>query len=165
MGYCNRNKVLDSNRKVLILSRPEEQVRQKVIHFLVNNLKFPKDLIVVERKISDLTSSGLLCPINRRIDILCYGKGPKGLFPLLLIECKADQFKSQDKEQLEGYNKWIGAEFVAIVSKKEAHTGFLVEDLKAYHYDQGLKDYETLLKTALENIYSRSHETDQPAIF
>ncbi len=150
MAYCNQNKILDSYRKVLISDRPEEQVRQKVIHFLVNNLEFPKDLIVVERKIADLSFSGLLCPLNRRIDILCLGKGPKGLFPLLLIECKTDQIKSRDKEQVEGYNKWIGAHFVAVVSKKEVALGFLIEDLNTYHYDQKFKNYPTLMKVALE---------------
>ena len=43
---------LDSVRKKLIYITPEETVRQKMISYLINELKVPKDAILVEEHLS-----------------------------------------------------------------------------------------------------------------
>ena len=148
MVYCNRNKIYDHHRKTLISDRPEEVVRQKVIHFLVNCLQFPKDLIVVEKQLKDLNSSGRPCPKNRRIDILCFAMHQKMMHPLLLIECKKDKIKSSDYEQLEGYNAFIQAKFIALVSTSDQFIGYFDAEQKKYCYISGLIDYPSLVNQA-----------------
>jgi hypothetical protein len=141
MGCYNQNK------KIANLNRPEELVRQKVLHFLTTSLQFPKDLIIIEKKLSDLNASGLSCPLNRRVDILCYANTLEGVVPLLLIECKAtSKLSRQHQEQVEGYNQWVQAKFVSVVAKDEACFGFYSAQNQQYVYHEGLVDYLTLIQ-------------------
>jgi hypothetical protein len=55
---------------------------------------------------------------NRRIDILCYSKK---LEPLLLIECKKKAPSKNAISQILGYNYYIGAPFVALVSSESCY--------------------------------------------
>lgn len=148
MVFCNRNKIYDHHRKTLISDRPEEVVRQKVIHFLVNCLQFPKDLIVVEKQLKDLNSSGRPWPQNRRIDICCYALNGGHLYSLLLIECKKDQIKPDDYHQVEGYNTFIQAKFLALVSSSKTYTGYFDSIQNKYCYVEGFIDYATLVQKA-----------------
>lgn len=145
MGYYNQNKIFDAKRRMLLENRPEEIIRQKIVQFLSCSLQFPKDLLVVEKTLANLSTSGLSCPVNRRVDILCYGKKEEKVFPLLLIECKAHKITNKDQAQIEGYNHWIQAKFVALVSKNDVYTGFYDFETKSYKYHLGLHDYTTLL--------------------
>lgn len=139
MGYCNLN-------KKNLSTRPEEIVRQKALIFLKDSLQFPKDLIIVEKMLSDLNTSGLPCPVNRRVDILCYTPSLNGLKPLLLIECKAVSLTVCHQDQLEGYNQWIQAPFVALISHQNALIGRFNPVNLAYEYEEGLLSYPQLLK-------------------
>ena len=145
MDCCNQNKIFDAQRRILLENRPEEIIRQKIVQFLSCTLQFPKDLLVLEKTVADLNTSGLSCPVNRRIDILCYGKDLHEIFPLLLIECKAHKITKKDREQIEGYNHWINAKFIALVSEDDVFTGFYHKEKKCYEYHHGLYDYQTLL--------------------
>lgn len=145
MVYCSPNK--SSSRKKPVSARPEEIVRQKLLHFLVSTLMFPKDLIAVEKAIVDHNSSGRLSPKRRRADIICYSLIQGQCLPLLLIECKKSVPSSVDFHQLEGYNTFVGAPFVALVSPDCAYTGFYDPALNTYRYQEGLIDYASLKKS------------------
>ena len=80
------------------------------------SLGYPPSLIVVERKMAELTALSAAIP-NRRIDILCYEGGT--LEPLLLIECKANSFGSKELRQLLGYNFFIAAKYIALVGPQK----------------------------------------------
>lgn len=131
--------------KKIKISRPEEVIRQKVLYFLIHALKFPEKLIATEKKINFLLDSGLPCPLKRRFDIVCFSKLKEEVKPLLLIECKADKIVSKNFEQVEGYNYWVGAKFVAVVAKNQAFIGRFCEKDKRYIYQEGLLSYEDLL--------------------
>ncbi len=73
-------------------------------------LGFPESLVVVEKKLTDFAAPLSKLP-NRRVDILCYGRGLK---PLLLIECKAKSFSDKELRQLLGYNFYVGAPYIAL---------------------------------------------------
>ena len=64
----NRDCYLDPVRKKLIHITPEETVRQKVISYLINDLKVPADMITVESRLSHY---GIQSP--RRADIIIHG--------------------------------------------------------------------------------------------
>lgn len=136
MVCSNRNKKIN---------RPEEVVRQKALSFLINSLQFPKDLIIVERMLSDLNTSGLSCPLKRRIDILCYANTKYGIKPLLLIECKVSKINQANKEQVEGYNLWVRAPYVALISQKDAWLGKYDKITQSYVYREGLPTFPDLL--------------------
>ena len=82
---------------------------------MTKNLGYPKHLIVVEKKIDDLTLDFKAGPkTDRRADIICYSKSENGeIYPLLLIECKAAPEKGALRQVL-GYNEIIKAPFVGV---------------------------------------------------
>ena len=95
---------------------PEERVRQRLIQTMVGFLGYPKGLLVVEKELP--FSKGV--PITRRIDLLCLAPKEESLFPLLLIECKAEKGNLHlAEEQAFGYNHWIGAHFIAVANGDE----------------------------------------------
>lgn len=129
---------------------PEEQVRQSLLRHLCGSLGFPKSLIAVEKALSEvphLKGSPEKPPL-RRADILCFGKNihpQHPLYPLLLIECKATPLNSKVINQVVGYNRYVGAYFVAIANQKTIRTGFYDTKSKEYRFIDGLPTYKDLL--------------------
>lgn len=78
--------IYDDIRKMDVLLTPEEVVRQKVIRFLLEEVKVPKHMIHVEAPLSYYHLES-----NRRADILVLKKDEdSGVpVPLVVIECKA----------------------------------------------------------------------------
>ena len=100
--------IFDIIRKKYIVLTPEEWVRQSMVHFLIEQLGYPKSLIKVE--------SGLKYnQLSKRSDILIYDRDAS---PFLLIECKTYQFplKQDALQQLSTYNNTIGAPFIALTN-------------------------------------------------
>jgi hypothetical protein len=97
-------------RGVWVAATPEELVRQKVIAYLIGELRFPKSLISVEE---GTALSG------RRSDLVAYMKQEAELLPLLLVECKAKKCSEKALRQLLGYNETWRAPFVALVAAQE----------------------------------------------
>ena len=82
----NKKWIYDDIRKMDVLLTPEEIVRQKVIRFLLEEVKVPKHMIHVEAPLLYYSIES-----NRRADILVLKKDDdKGIpIPLAVIECKA----------------------------------------------------------------------------
>lgn len=82
----NKKWIYDEIRKMDVLLTPEEIVRQKVISFLLEEVKVPKHMIHVEAPLSYYHMES-----SRRADILVLKKDKdKGIpIPLVVIECKA----------------------------------------------------------------------------
>ncbi len=93
----------DSKKKGYASLLPEERVRQSLIRSLVQDLKYPRGLIALEKPLSS----------DRRVDLLVY---KKDMTPLLLIECKWTERK-RALDQLLGYNRELNAPFWAVVDK------------------------------------------------
>ncbi len=98
--------VYDPLRKKNILLTPEEEVRQKLIHYLLHEKQIPAGLIAVERA---LKINGML----KRFDLVVYHSSGH---PRMAIECKAPSVKlSQDTlQQLAVYNIHLRAEFLMV---------------------------------------------------
>ncbi|MFZ4106619.1 type I restriction enzyme HsdR N-terminal domain-containing protein [Flavobacterium sp.] len=102
----NKIAIFDEIRKKFILLTPEEWVRQHVIQFLLQEKRYPKSHINVE-KIIKINS------LNKRYDIVVYE--PNGeLF--LLIECKAPNVKisQQTFDQIARYNLVLNAKYLMV---------------------------------------------------
>ncbi|MGR3791408.1 type I restriction enzyme HsdR N-terminal domain-containing protein [Flavobacterium sp. TN-1] len=106
----NENKVsiFDEIRKKFIMLTPEEWVRQNVIRFLLEEKKYPKSCINVEKliKINDLI---------KRYDIAVFQ--PNGSI-FLLIECKAPEVKisQQTFDQIARYNLVLNAQYLMVTN-------------------------------------------------
>ena len=112
-----RKEIYDPIRRKWVLAYPEEIIRQKLILFLVKELFFPIRSITVEKKLCDLIPKhlGRRRKMQRRIDLLCYEE--ELLKPLLLVECKATSLNRKMLMQVLGYNTYLKAPFVALVSQ------------------------------------------------
>jgi len=100
--------IFDEIRKKYIELTPEEWVRQNCVKFLINDRKFKRNLISIEKRIK-------LNNTVKRFDILVhdnYGNCN------LLVECKAPNVKiNQDSfDQILRYNQVINAKFLMITN-------------------------------------------------
>ena len=139
-------KVYDPVRSTWVLATPEEVVRQKWLEVMTNHLSFPKELIVVEKKLSLLPhlEVGLSLP-ERRVDILAYTQEEGALKPLILIECKCISLTEKALFQVKGYNDFIQASYVAIANENEISMGYTNQEGEFEMLDF-LPAYSLLLK-------------------
>ena len=95
-------------RKKYVVLTPEEWVRQHFVHYLINDLKYPRSLFRLE---GALTYNSL----QKRSDILIRNREGK---PWMLIECKSPAIKLTQKafNQIAVYNMTIGAAFLAVTN-------------------------------------------------
>ena len=106
----NENKVsiFDEIRKKFIILTPEEWVRQHVILYLLEEMKYPKSMINVEKvlKVNDL---------RKRYDGVVFN--PDGSI-FLLIECKAPEIKIGQLtfDQIARYNMTLKADYLMVTN-------------------------------------------------
>jgi hypothetical protein len=107
--------IYDVIRNKPILLTPEEWVRQHLIHYLIEDLGYPKALIKVE--------SGVVYNTRiKRSDIVIYDNLAK---PHILVECKSPDVKINQStlEQVAMYNRTLNAS-VLILSNGLTHYTF-----------------------------------------
>ncbi len=104
----NKVSIFDAIRKKFILLTPEEWVRQHVVQFLLQDKKYPKSYINVEKliKINDL---------SKRYDGVVFQ--PNGDI-FLLIECKASEvpISQQTFDQIARYNLVLKAKYLMVTN-------------------------------------------------
>ena len=104
----NKVSIFDEIRKKFIILTPEEWVRQHTVQFLLEEKKYPKSYINVEKliKVNDT---------SKRYDIAVFK--PNGeLF--LLIECKAPEvpISQQTFDQIARYNLVLKAKYLMVTN-------------------------------------------------
>ena len=99
--------------------QPEEWVRQHVLHFLLEDKKYPAGWVQVEKTIA-------LNRMNRRFDIVVYN--PDGSIKIL-VECKAPEqaIRQETFDQIARYNLVLQAE-ILIVTNGLDHYFFSVDE-------------------------------------
>ena len=154
MGSSSPNRLealslYDEVRQCWVKATPEEQVRQRWLKWMIHRLKYPKELLVVEKEIKELPHlSGKVVP-QRRVDILCYGKGihpAHSLYPLVMIECKDEPLSDAAVDQVIGYNHHVKAFFIAVVNLKEVQFGFLNAHQKRYEFHSIFPSFMELIQ-------------------
>jgi hypothetical protein len=126
---------------------PEEKVRHKLIHMMIDELGYPPSLLVVEKALSQLPHLAQYdkkLP-DRRVDLLAYGKKGAALVPLLLVECKAVPLNDRVVNQVLGYNHYIHAYFIAIANDDEVRTGWFDDQKREYCFIAKIPLYQELL--------------------
>lgn len=123
-----RRSLFDPWRKGRFIATPEEMVRQRTLEGMCKSLGFPKELISVEKSLSELPHlEGRSDLPIRRVDMVCFAKGihpDYPLYPLLLLECKQGKALKEAHEQALGYNYFAKAPFVAIADEDGARLIF-----------------------------------------
>ena len=129
----NKVSIFDEIRKKFMLMTPEEWVRQNVVRFLLEEKKYPKSYINVEKiiKINGLT---------KRYDIVVFQ--PNGKI-FLLIECKAPEVPiSQNTfDQIARYNMTLEAEFLMITNGLNHYFCKMDYEKEQYQFLKELPDF------------------------
>lgn len=100
--------IFDILRRKNIVLTPEEWVRQHFLHYLINDLQYPKSLISIERGTN-------YNKLQKRTDLCVYDNSGN---PFLLVECKAAYVPiTQDVvKQVSVYNQTLKAKFVVVTN-------------------------------------------------
>lgn len=103
-----RTQIYDAFRKRWVVLTPEEWVRQHFLHYLHFQLKYPANLIAVEKS---LTLNGL----SKRADIVVYDRK---LQPWMLVECKKMDVKLDQSvfDQAARYNLVMNVPYLLITN-------------------------------------------------
>lgn len=100
--------IFDVIRKKYVALIPEEWVRQHYIHYMINQLSYPKSLIRVEGGLE-------FNKLQKRSDIVVYDREGK---PWLIVECKSPDVavSSETVFQAATYNATLRAKFIAVTN-------------------------------------------------
>jgi hypothetical protein len=129
--------IFDELRRKWITCTPEEWVRQNLLKYLISELKFPQNLIAVEKSLN-------FAGRTYRFDALVYNKD---FSPLVIIECKSPFVPVDQKvfDQIWNYNYEISAPFFLVTNgisfvmgKCSMETGVLFFE-KTFEYDKLIK--------------------------
>lgn len=104
----NKRSIYDVIRKRFIQLSPEEWVRQHVVHFLINEKKYPISLINVEKQFK-------VHQTLKRYDVVCFK--PNGDIDII-VECKAPSIKIDQKtfDQIARYNLQLDADYLMVTN-------------------------------------------------
>ncbi len=129
--------IYDPNRKRFVVLTKEEWVRQNFICYLIEEKKYPRQLICIEKTIS----------VNkqvRRCDAVVYNK--KGE-PLVIMEFKAPQINISQEvfDQIAGYNYNLKVDYL-IVSNGIRHFCCKIDYLNQKHkFRDEIPNYQDII--------------------
>jgi len=135
----NKVSIFDEIRKKFIILTPEEWVRQHVVRFLLEEKKYPKSLINVEKV---LTINGL----RKRYDIVVFN--PDGSI-FVLVECKAPEIKTSQAtfDQIARYNMTLKAEYLMVTNGHNHYFCQMDFENEKYEFLAALPDYKSINET------------------
>lgn len=132
-GSEQRTEIFDAFRNKYVVLTPEEWVRQHMLHYIVNEFRYPKNLIGVE------------VTINRggkkeRADIVVY---MSTMEPWMIIECKAAEveLKQHVFDQAARYNLIHGVEYLVITNGLRLMAAEINSKLKSFNFLKELPRY------------------------
>ena len=130
----NKVSIFDEIRKKFIILTPEEWVRQHVVRFLLEEKKYPKSLINVEKVLS---VNGL----RKRYDVVVFN--PDGSI-FVLVECKAPEIKTAQAtfDQIARYNLALKAQFLMVTNGHNHYFCQMDFENEKYAFLKELPDYE-----------------------
>ena len=99
--------VFDIIRRKYVYFTPEENVRQHIIHWMIDELNYPKTSISVEKSIKVFERI-------KRYDIVVYKESQ----PWLLVECKSAQTKIKQEvfDQIGTYNIQLKVPYLLVTN-------------------------------------------------
>ncbi len=130
----NKVSIFDVIRKKFIVLQPEEWVRQHCVHYLINEKKYPKSLINVEK---ELNINGL----KKRYDIVIFNSNGS---ILLIVECKSyDITINQDTfDQIARYNLALNAEFLMVTNGINHYYCQMDTEAERYQFLKDIPNYK-----------------------
>ena len=134
---------LDPIRKKLIFITPEETVRQRVLSYIINELKVPMEMISVE---DHLSHYGIKSSLRADILIKCFTEENE-LIPIAVIECKAPGIGLGEKtaNQMLEYSDLLGCDYAMMTNGDEYFCYYYAEQEAKYIQINSLPTYKDML--------------------
>ena len=106
----NKIKVFDPIRKIYCALTPEEEVRQKMLYYLVEVKKYPAGLLAVEYSIK-------VNNLPKRCDIVVFNNSGR---PKMIVECKAESVPITQKvlDQAIRYYSGLNVNYLLLTNGK-----------------------------------------------
>lgn len=127
--------VYDVLRRKYIVLTPEELVRQKLVHYLIEGRRYPKSMIKVE---GGMRYQKML----KRSDVLVFDRNGG---PFLLVECKSFKSPVNQKvlEQASLYNQNYKCQYLMVTNGVHSLIYEMDYDNRAYKQLEDLPEYPT----------------------
>ena len=106
-GEENKELIFDEVRKRWVRLTPEEWVRQNMIQYLLQDLKYPASLLSIEKELK-------LGELRKRCDVIVY----KDATPWMIIECKEPNVPLSEKtmQQILRYHLALPVPFLCLTN-------------------------------------------------
>ncbi|TXG39670.1 type I restriction enzyme HsdR N-terminal domain-containing protein [Seonamhaeicola maritimus] len=131
----NENKVsiFDSIRKKFVVLQPEEWVRQHCVQYLIDEKKYPKSLINVEKEL-------IVNDLKKRYDIVVFN--PNGSIHLI-VECKASKIEIDQNtfDQIARYNLVLNASYLMVTNGLNHYYCQMDFEQERYNFLKDIPDY------------------------
>ncbi|MGI9546235.1 MAG: type I restriction enzyme HsdR N-terminal domain-containing protein [Flavobacteriaceae bacterium] len=129
----NKMRIFDIIRKKFVVLNPEEWVRQHVLHWLIQQKKYPPSLINIEKqlKVNNLV---------KRYDLIVFK--PDGSIELL-VECKSYSIPISQEvfDQIARYNLQVDARFLMVTNGLEHYYCKMDRDKEKYIFLDQIPDF------------------------
>ena len=131
----NKTLIYDEIRKKFIVLQPEEWVRQHCLQFLIQEKKYPKSLINVEKTLT-------INSLKKRYDIVVFNTDGS-IF--LIVECKSPKIKINQKafDQIATYNIKLKAEYLMVTNGITHYYSFIDFKKESYTFLKEIPNFIT----------------------
>ncbi len=129
----NKTYIFDIVRKKFVVLQPEEWVRQHVVHYLIQEKKYPHSLVQVEKQLT-------INALKKRYDVVVFK--PNGDI-LLIVECKAPsvEIKQETFDQIARYNLALGPQTLMVTNGLRHFFCRMDYEAENYQFLPELPDY------------------------
>lgn len=129
----NKRLIFDEIRKKFIVFQPEEWVRQHCIRFLMEEKKYPKSLINVEKELK-------VNNLRKRYDIVVFNSDGS---IHLIVECKAPKVAIDQStfDQIARYNLALKANFLMVTNGINHYYCQMDFENERYQFLKDIPDY------------------------
>jgi hypothetical protein len=129
----NRTHIFDTIRKKFVVLQPEEWVRQHVVHFLIEEKKYPKSIINVEKQIT-------INSLKKRFDIVVFNSDGS---IKILVECKSPNIEITQAtfDQIAQYNMKLDAEYLMVTNGLQHYFCQIDQEQEKYTFLREIPDF------------------------
>jgi len=129
----NKISIFDEIRKKFIILQPEEWVRQHCVQYLIQNKKYPKSLINVEKELK-------VNNLRKRYDIITYNTDGS---IHLIVECKSPKITVNQNtfDQIARYNLTINADYLMVTNGINHYYCKMDYEKKRYEFLKDIPHY------------------------
>jgi type I site-specific restriction-modification system R (restriction) subunit len=129
--------VFDLLRKKWLVLTPEEEVRQKMILFLLNKKGYPAGRLASEYSLK-------VNELKRRADIVAFDKFGH---PILIVECKAPKVKITQTvfDQIARYNLSLRVDYLVVTNGSQNYCCMMDFMQEKYQFLEDIPDYNSII--------------------